>query len=255
MYFISPAACWWGPDLSKQYTLVPKPLFCPLSARNSKLWSQKPSEIHNSHPQHPKHQPPAPQAPCFRSKMPHFLWAVRGAHFLRCSKSHHPYFSCSDNFPTWPPASVPTKNYGGSRAQTTWISHLFATKVTCKAASRARSFIAWIRKISESTCTIRFSQTQPTQPTKSSKNCCHTKMIHQSPGYTSRYEANTIDENGLFHLFLLGKSMSKTQVVWYTLLLQRWKLVDIARLQHIKFLAHQALESSSNLSLSSGTTQ
>ena len=107
--------------------------------------------------------------------MPHFLWAVRGAHFLRCSKSHNPYFSSSDNFPTWPPASVTTKNYGGSRTQTTRFSHLFATKVTCKAASRARSFIAWIRKISESTWTIRFLQTQPTQPTKSSKNCCHTQ--------------------------------------------------------------------------------
>lgn len=91
-------------------------------------------------------------------------------------------------------------------------------------------------------------------------------MIHQSPGYTSRYEANTIDENGVFHLFLLGpgggveqvegtKGMSKIQVVWYTLLLQRWKLVEIARLQHLQFLAYQALESSSNLSLSSGTTQ
>lgn len=74
-----------------------KATFLPTVSQKFETCSrQKPSEIHNSHPQHPKHQPPAP---CFRSKMPHFLWAVRGAHFLRCSKSHHPYVSCSVTFP------------------------------------------------------------------------------------------------------------------------------------------------------------
>lgn len=200
--------------------------------------------------------------------MPHFLWAVRGAHFLRCSKSQHPYVSCLVTFPHGHQLLYqPNITEGqGPKQPATWISHLFATKVTCKAASRARSFIAWIRKISESTCTIRFSQTQPTQPTKSSKNCCHTqKWLIRVQGTQAAMKPIPLMRTVSFTFSSWGpeggsnrsegRKASKIQVVWYTLLLQRWKLVEIARLQHLQFLAYQALESSSNLSLSSGTTQ